>query len=497
MRKWAVFVSVLLVVVGTVVAVAQGAGESVLVQKGDVVIEAVLATYPQTAGTVAYQGPVVQAGEDNWKLAYTYTGVKIRELLTVVGGMGPTDVLTIAAADGYQKAIPFDVLYGETPVGTVILAVTRDGSGPGAWQDAPELVFLPQDERFSNDDMLQAFGEARAHFYAPGQPSTTGFLMRNVACLIVNYAGGALPTKPTQGLTSPATEVSLTLAKGGTESTYSLADLERLDTIAGQGTFTTSAGTDYSATYTGVPLSTLIGNVPADTTVRVTASDGYSMNYEAGILLARTEGTWILAYKENGAYMPLDPGPLRVVFVGEANPHFQSALSAKMVERIEVLGTYEPYSLVLKGVVSRTFTRAELEAGIGCPCHAATVTVTSKGETHTYTGLPLWRLVAYADDNRFPVPEQGIHYEDGDFNDALAGAGYTITLVASDGYTQSVSSTLIARDDRFVVAFKRDGVFLDASKDGYMRFVYDDSVVLPEGVTLKSVKFLAKIDLGL
>ncbi len=60
-----------------------------------------------------------------------------------------------------------------------------------------------------------------------------------------------------------------------------------------------------------------------------------------------------------------------------------------------------------------------------------------------------------------------------------------------------MSSSLIARDDRFVVAFKRDGVFLDASKDGYMRFVYDDSVVLPEGVTLKSVKFLAEIDLGL
>jgi hypothetical protein len=476
---------------------AAAAGESVLIQKADVVVEAVLVSYPQSAGTVAYQGPAVQAGEDNWKPAHRYTGVEIRELLAAVGGMGPADVLTVVAADGYQKAIPYDVLYGETPVGRVSLAVTRDGSEPGAWQDAPELVFLPQDERFSNDDMLKAFGEARAHFYAPGQPSTTGFLMKNVACLIVNYAGGALPTKPTQGATPPAAGVSLEVVKGGMESIYTLAALEMLDTITAPGTFTTSAGTDYSATYTGVPLSTLIGNVPVDATVRVTASDGYSMNYEAGMLLGRTEGTWVLAYKENEAYMPFDPGPLRVVFVGEANPHFQSSLSAKMVERIEVLGTYEPYSLVLKGVVTRTFTRAELEAGIGCPCHAATVTVKSKGETHTYTGLPLWRLVAYVDDNRFPAPEQGIHYEDGDFNDALARAGYTITLVASDGYTQSVSSSLIGRDDRFVVAFKRDGVFVDASKDGYMRFVYDDSVVLPEGATLKSVKLLAEIDLGL
>jgi hypothetical protein len=477
--------------------VAAAAGESVLIQKADVVVEAVLVSYPQSAGTVAYQGPAFQVGDENWKPAHRYTGVEIRELLAAVGGMVPADVLTVVAADGYSKQIPYAVLSGETPAGRVILAVTQDGSEPGVWQDAPELVFLPPDERLSNEDMLEAFGEALAHFYAPRQPSTTGFLMKNVACLIVNYAGGALPTKPTQGATPPAAGVSLKVVKGGTESIYTLADLEALDTITAPGTFTTSAGMDYSATYTGVPLATLVGNAPADATVRVTASDGYSMNYEAGMLLGRTEGTWILAYKENGASMPSDPGPLRVVFVGETNPHFQSSLSAKMVERIEVLGTYESYSLVLKGVVTRTFTRAELEAGLGCPCHAATVNVTSKGETHTYTGLPLWRLVAYVDDDRFPAPEQGIHYEDGDFDDALARTGYTVTLLAQDGYLQSVSSSLIARDDRFIVAFKRDGVFLDASKDGYMRFVYDDSVVLSEGVTLKSVKFLAEIDLGL
>jgi hypothetical protein len=167
-----------------------------------------------------------------------------------------------------------------------------------------------------------------------------------------------------------------------------------------------------------------------------------------------------------------------------------------MVQTIEVLGAYEPYSLVLKGAVTRTFTRAELEAGLGCPCHTATVTATMKGETHTYTGLPLWRLGAYVDDDRFPTPEQGIHYDDVDFNDALAQAGYKITLLAQDGYSQSVSSTLITHGDHFIVAFKRDGVFLDPATDGYMRFVYDDSVVLPQGTSLKSVKFLAEIRIG-
>ncbi len=79
----------------------------------------------------------------------------------------------------------------------------------------------------------------------------------------------------------------------------------------------------------------------------------------------------------------------------------------------------------------------------------------------------------------------------------MAGQDYSITLLAADGYSQTVTSTLIARDDRFIVAFKRDGLFLDPAQDGYMRFTYDDSVELPQGMRLKPVKFLAKIVLDL
>jgi hypothetical protein len=284
---------------------------------------------------------------------------------------------------------------------------------------------------------------------------------------------------------------------GERSTTYTIADLEALNAVTAPGTFTNSVGVDYTATYTGVPIATLIGNVPSDTTILVTAADGYTMNYNAGLFLDRSEGTWILAYKENGSYMPYDPGPLRVVLVGEENPHFEGAISAKMVTQIDILGTYEDYSLLMRGAITRTLSRSELEAGVGCPCHTATVTVTSKGETHTYTGLPLWRLVAYVDDDRAPGPEEGIHYDDEDFNDALASSGYTITLFAEDGYSQVVSSQLIAHDDRFIVAFKRDGAFLDPQKSGYMRFVYDDSVLLPAGTSLRSVKFLVKIELDL
>jgi hypothetical protein len=344
--------------------------------------------------------------------------------------------------------------------------------------------------------MLESLGAERAHYYGES-PSTTGLMVQNVTYVIVDYDGSPLPnlsSMPQDGDTSQAAipDATLTVVLGGVEFPYAMSEVLEFESLTASGTFTNSASVDYTATYTGIPLATLIGNVSADATVRVTASDGYSMNYEAGMLVDTTEGTWILAYKENGEFMPLDPGYFRIVRVGPDNPHFVSSLSARMVERLEVLGEYLPYALLASGAVVRVFERAELEAGIGCPCHTSTVSATSKGETSSYTGLPLWRLIAYIDDGAFPAADQGIHYEDSDFNDVLA-EGYSVVLTASDGYSQSVPGDVIARDDRFIVAFKKDGAFLDPSKDGFMRFVYDDSVVLPEGFSLKSVKFLSTI----
>lgn len=492
---------------GLIVAISvglTGAAEapwSVLVQDGDRVEVISLALYSyRDEGTVAYQGPVLKEGEENWKPAQTYGGVPLEAVLQEIGGLDDDETLGVIAADGWYKILPTAVVFGATPAGRPILALSHRGNALGQWEDAPMLVFLPEDGRFSNDDMLTAFSPELSHYYA-GHPSTTGFMVKNVGYLIVNYDGGALPELAAETAAeeiSPLPEgIVLSVERGGVLAEYTLADLEQLEVITAPGTFTNAAGVDYTATYTGVPLTTLIGNLCEDATVRVTASDGYSMNYPVEMLANRHEGTWILAFKENGEYMPLDPGYLRIVRIGENNPHFESSLSARMVKRIEVLGAYEEYTLLLKGAVERLFTRGELEAGIGCPCHTATVTSTGRQGTHTYAGLPLWRLIAYVDDGIYPDAELGIHYSDDDFNDDLAAQNYTITLTASDGYAQTVTSTLIARDDRFIVAFKKDGVFLDPTTDGYMRFTYDDSVEFPEGMRPKPVKFLAKIDVDL
>jgi hypothetical protein len=454
-----------------------------------------LADYAEVSGTVAYQGPVIDDGGQNWKDPHTYAGVPILSIVEGLGGLAAEETLGVVAVDGWYKILPNSVVYGGSAAGSPVLATSVDGTDAAEWVDGPMLVFLAEDARFSNDDMLEAFGPSLSHYFGDS-PSTTGMMVKGITYLVVNYDGELLPLPTPETAAEDTTApggVLLTVAKGETTLEFTLSDLEALDVVTAPGTFTNSAGVDYTATYTGVPLMTLVGNVPPDSTVRVTASDGYSMNYAVEMIADTSEGVWIVAFMENGEYMPNDPGPLRIVRIGQDNPHFSSSLSARMLATVEVLGTYEAYSLLLTGAVERLFARGELEAGIGCPCHTSTVIVTSKGETHTYTGLPLWRLIGYVDDDLFPAEDLGIHYNDGDFNDTLAAARYTITLVASDGYTQKMTSVLIARDDRFVIAFKMDDAFLDPTSSGYMRFVFDDSVELPEEVSLKSVKFLAEI----
>ena len=489
----------IMLVLGMVWAATASEPLSVFVQTEAGFIEVSLDDFPLIEGTVAYEGPASDDGEANWKITHTYKGVSILSIMESVGGITASDTLGIVAVDGWYKMLPGAVLSGDTAAGVPILAIEMDGESGDNWDDGPLLIFLPEDEAFANEDMLGSLGPELSHYFGDA-PSTTGMMVKGVAYLVPNYDGSTLPLQPDlvtlDEASFPGGNV-LTVVRGDDSLAYTMDEIETLEALSGQGTFTTSTNVEYTASYVGVPMTTLIGNVNDDATIRVTAADGYSMNYSAATFQDTSEGTWILAYKENGEYMPFDPGYFRIVQVGEDTTHFSSSLSAKMVVLIELLGVYVDYSLDMFGAVDRMFSRSELEEGVGCPCHVATVSVTSKGVISEYTGIPLWRLIAFVDDGIFPAPELGLHYNDSDFNEELASSGYSIDLVASDGYTQTVTSDLVANDDRFIVAFKKDGVFLDPESDGYMKFVFDDSVELPEELNLRSVKFLAEILLGL
>ncbi len=377
------------------------------------------------------------------------SGLTLGPIVEALGGMKESDTFSVFSAEG-------------EPVCTL----TKE--------EIPSAVLVfsdPEGKRFPEAPLL----------FLPGQ----GIKAERVKWLFLNWRGEALPEV---GIWPKEARITLATPEG--ERTYSLAELEqRFSALTFPGSYVTSSGRVVSSVYTGFLLSDLLGNWPEDAELEVLAADGYRMRYRWGSL-SDPEGTWILAFKQDEKYMPFNPGYFRLVKVGPGNPRFPSSASAKMVVRLEIHGEYAPYTLRLSGAQERIFTRWDLESAVACPCHAARVSATHKGETHTYLGLPLWRLLAYVDDEIAPSGA-GIKYDDAAFNWEKAQAGYLVEIRAADGFSQTIPSSYLAGNDKFILALKVDGRFLAAEEGGPLLFVWDDGASVPPG--LKRVKWVVEI----
>ena len=100
----------------------------------------------------------------------------------------------------------------------------------------------------------------------------------------------------------------------------------------------------------------------------------------------------------------------------------------------------------MEGALKVDVDRATFESGASPDCHMATWT---DDKAQEWVGIPLWTLAGFVDDE---VKHDGPAY-----NDALADAGYTIDVVAADGYTVSLDSTRVTRNDNIIVALTVNG----------------------------------------
>lgn len=421
-----------------VVAVV-GMAQPVLVQLGpkSLALDFPNPLWPEWVGTVYLEGQEVQA-----------RGIPLAPILAALGGLAEDQALFV-----FSKEAELLTTLGKADLSTAVLLFAKaDG------------------ERLADAPILFASGAERG---------------RAVKWLVRNWAGEKLPE-----VGNWPVKATLTISTPGGERTFTLAELETsFVALTYPGSYTRSSGETVTATWTGIPLQDLLGNWPDDTEVEVVAADGYRMRYRYGSL-SDAAGMWILAFKQDGKYLPFNPGYFRVVKAGPDNPSFQSSASARVVTRIEVHGEYRPYTLKLFGSREQEFTRWELEAAVACPCHARTVTSTHKGETHVYVGLPIWRLLAYVDDEIVP-PGAGIKYDDGAFNRELAQGGYLVEIRAADGFSQVIPSTYLAENDGFILALKVDGRFLREDEGGPLLFVWDDGAPVSAG--LKRVKWVTEI----
>ncbi len=243
----------------------------------------------------------------------------------------------------------------------------------------------------------------------------------------------------------------------GKISSFSLEELESSPYyIENKGSFTTSAGTTYSGYYGGVKFAQFLSqfmHLRPDNTVTIVAMDGYEMTHSGKDILDESDGVWILAFKLDNEYLPQDPGYIRTIKVGPDNPNIDGHLSVKMIEKIVVKDeNYRDFALTIHGRMTFTLDRQTLQSGINC--HKKTVHFERKGSSALYTGIPLWRLLAFSDDPKYAPHKQDksiISYQK-----ETAQRGYRIEISASDGFTISLDSRELDGNDEVILAMYKE-----------------------------------------
>ena len=115
----------------------------------------------------------------------TYRGVRVSDLLDLVGGMSEDDNITVIAIDGYNWTFPY---YKVNPnqtyydiQGDMVIAFGLDGSVVPNYSEGFRLMFLPEDGLYSNAD-ANATSD-------PNPPGAGPQCVSNVVRIVLNRPG--------------------------------------------------------------------------------------------------------------------------------------------------------------------------------------------------------------------------------------------------------------------------------------------------------------------
>lgn len=287
-----------------------------------------------------------------------------------------------------------------------------------------------------------------------------------------------------------------TLTVNNEEHEFSLADLKDSPYYAeGRGQYTTSAGSEFASEYGGVYLRDFLEQyvqIEDDASITFVATDGYEMTYSGSQLKDESDGRWLLAFEENGKPLPPDPGYLRTIKIGPDTPNIPGHLSVKMIAEIRIDGEpFRSFVLEMRGAKDMDVSRDSLQSYLAF--EKKTVTFTHRGETNQYTGIPLYKMLAFADD-----PEYTPHGQDSSinpYNVEAAVEGYEIDVVASDGFTVTLDSRDVHENDDVILAMKKNGEELP-DREWPLILVWDENAeTVPEGI--KNIRNIVAIHLSM
>ena len=275
----------------------------------------------------------------------------------------------------------------------------------------------------------------------------------------------APPPVATVPPTEPPAAAVLEIVSPSETRSLTMAELQALPVTQGYAGIKSSTGKiTPPLPFKGVALKDLaeyMGGMDETTGFNVVAEDGYSITFSYDQLQNGTfvaydpatgaelknpvELTAMLAYEVDGR--PLDPkqdGILRLAIVSaELNKVTDGHWSVKWVNRLEVKSLGAEWVLQLDGAISKPTDRASIESCGAPQCHGSSWT---DDKAQEWIGVPLWLFVGSVDD--------AIEHEGPAFNDALADAGYSVEVIAGDGYAVTFDAARIKRNDNIIVAYK-------------------------------------------
>ncbi len=302
--------------------------------------------------------------------------------------------------------------------------------------------------------LILAFGFAACGPQAPITPVETAAPVETRAPTLPAPSETPEPAAPVLEIVGPTETLSLTMT-----------ELMALPATEGYAGIKSSTGKiTPPLPFKGVALkdlAALVGGMDETTGFNVVAEDGYSITYSYdqinnGTFVAYDPATGnelknpvtlipILAYEMDG--QPLDPkqdGTLRLAIVSDTlNQVTDGHWSVKWVNKLEAKQLGAEWVLKAHGAIKEDIDRASVESCGAPQCHGASWT---DDKAQEWVGVPLWLFVGAVDDE---IPHEGPA-----FNYDLSQTGYSVDVIAGDGYTVTFDSVRVARNDNIILAYK-------------------------------------------
>jgi PKD repeat protein len=265
-------------------------------------------------------------------------------------------------------------------------------------------------------------------------------------------------------------------------------------------------------------LCDLVGGMEPGTEVTFVATDNWATTLPYDCIYPDPHvyshlGDTVIAWYADGQYVPAYGDGPRVFFTpedhvtgqwdmhealadkywhynyqGGVNYPSVAGLSAKYIKTIKIYDSpVTGWSFVLDGEdiggLKKNISRNFFESALSCQFGANHEAQYTDGAGRTWSGMPLWFLAGYVDDD-------DMHSKDA-FNQTLAAAGYDVVVAAGDGVFTVIPSELIARNNNYIVANALNGTRIAEDDSSWPLRLVGQNVT--GGMTVKAIASISLV----